>query len=423
MAVAELLRQLLVEPSGHGKTALVVGRTHTHVRDQLVPIFEAILSNQDVRGRERGISANEYRLIRSAPMTLYLPFDCKVIFWSLEGGKSIKGLNVTHALVDEVTDMAERDFDDVFDRVGREGGPGRLWCMGNPGNKFHWFYKRFWKEYEEHGNRPENRAFCVALTYRDNPHTAHKWAEWEKLYSYSPIEKARKLDGLWINTDGMVFPGWDPDKHCFDRAKQSISLEWELYGGLDFGYKDPTAGLRVAKTKDGRFLVYSEYYEPATAEKQIPQHAAWFATSQFPGERLIEVFSDNHLDTVATYRREGLHSIHPVSKPAGSIVAGCALINQLLQAGLLLIARDCVNLIAEVETYEWNPRKDEPKKGFGDHALDALRYVLLELCKGTDVTILSPADVPLGPPVDEKRAVFAYEFDSFTGRMIPIYAN
>jgi Phage terminase large subunit len=154
-------------------------------------------------------------------MTISLPWGGTIIFWSLEGGDSVKGLNVTYALIDKVTDIAEQSFDDVFDRIGRQGAPGRMWVMRNPGNKFHWFYKRFWKEYEEHGNRPENGAYCVALTYRDNPHTESKWAHWEKFYGSSPIQKARKLDGLWINTDGMVFPGWDPDRHTFEHARRS----------------------------------------------------------------------------------------------------------------------------------------------------------------------------------------------------------
>lgn len=80
MACAEILRQLLVEEKGRGKTALVVGRTHSHVRDQLMPIFEQILSNRDKRGKENGIAQNEYRVVRAAPMVIHLPFGP---FWAM----------------------------------------------------------------------------------------------------------------------------------------------------------------------------------------------------------------------------------------------------------------------------------------------------------------------------------------------------
>jgi hypothetical protein len=60
MAVAELLHHLLCTPEGIGKTALVVGRTHSHVKNQLLPIFRAILSMRDGRGKEVGVGESNY---------------------------------------------------------------------------------------------------------------------------------------------------------------------------------------------------------------------------------------------------------------------------------------------------------------------------------------------------------------------------
>jgi hypothetical protein len=133
MACAELLRHLLCTEEGRGKSAIVVSRTHTHTRDRMVRIFQAILDNK-VKGQQKGIALNEYKLLRSAPMQILLPFGGKITFWSLESGYAIKGLNVTYALIDEITDMDQKDFDDCFDRIGREGIPGGMWLAGNPTN-------------------------------------------------------------------------------------------------------------------------------------------------------------------------------------------------------------------------------------------------------------------------------------------------
>jgi hypothetical protein len=69
MACAELLRHLLCTEEGRGKSAIVVSHTHTHTRDQMVPIFQAILDNK-VKGQQKGIALNEYKLLRSAPMQI-----------------------------------------------------------------------------------------------------------------------------------------------------------------------------------------------------------------------------------------------------------------------------------------------------------------------------------------------------------------
>lgn len=84
MALADVLKSLLAAPEGIGKTALVVGRTHTHVKNQLVPIFDKILSKKDARGKEIGVGQSAYSVTKSAPMTMKLPFGSKIIFWSLE---------------------------------------------------------------------------------------------------------------------------------------------------------------------------------------------------------------------------------------------------------------------------------------------------------------------------------------------------
>jgi hypothetical protein len=126
----------------------------------------------------------------------------------------------------------------------------------------------------------------------------------------------------------------------FERNKVNISESWPCVGGLDFGYRDPTAGLRIARAPDDTFYVYAEYYVQGSDDIHIPQHVDWFRNALWSGENpLGESYSDTHHDTVATYKREGLFNIHPVAKHAGSVVAGIALINQLMSTGRILISR------------------------------------------------------------------------------------
>lgn len=409
--IAELLSHLLENPAGRGRKALVIARTHDHAKKQILKIIRVILTTaRTSKGRPAGFQeGRDFKVNLASPITVSLPFGSEITIWSVEGGKSIKGLNVSYLAVDEVTDFEEEYFDDACNRAAREVipnsnpiayYPGRIWAVGNPKNKYHWLYKRWFEAYEAAGDT--NTIPGVHVLYIgtfDNPANEANREMLEQSVS-SPLDRQRRLEGRFVNQDGLCLSSWDADTHTFDRKTTTIAPDWQCFGGLDFGEKDPTALVRVARDKEGRLWVYHEYYE---RQKTISQHCKAILRPNFPGEKLRKIYSDTHLETVSTYRENGVTNIEPVKKGPGSVVAGIAILNQLLQDGKLRIATDCKNLITEIETYEWKSTsaKEVPKPGYGDHCIDALRYLATSLQQRGSSVILSTAMMP------KKRAVIA----------------
>jgi phage terminase large subunit len=71
-----------------------------------------------------------------------------------------------------------------------------------------------------------------------------------------------------------------------------------------------------------------------------------------------------------------------VTKGKDSIKSGIDRIRELFKANKLHIHKSCINLISELETYSYPDKKDdhnEQEKPIkeNDHALDALRYVIM----------------------------------------------
>ena len=75
-------------------------------------------------------------------------------------------------------------------------------------------------------------------------------------------------------------------------------------------------------------------------------------------------------------RRRGLHTIDANNE----VLDGITVMTSEMKKGNLFVCKECKNMIREIESYSWDPRKakigiDEPIKR-DDHAVDALRYCI-----------------------------------------------
>ena len=373
-ACFEILRHLLDNPMFVGKKALVVGLTASHCREQLIPEFKKILTYERKPGQNAGyVEGKDYIITYSPTLKITLPRGSEIIFKSLEAGSNLAGFNVAIAFADEIDKVQLDTWNEVQNRV-RDTAGGFTIGTCNPSNKSHWLYERYFQFFDEHGVPPDG-TWLEYLTMYDNPAIKHKWADYEKQYGYSNLERERALMGRFVSMQGCVYNGFDRERHTKERDQINIGTEWEVNAGVDFGFKDPTACLWVARTPENKFVVFREHYE---AEKTISYHAG-IIKSGTNGQikKPAKIYSDHYSETVQTYREHGV-DLTLADKGKGSIYQGISLIAQLLADDRLLITRNCTSLIREFETYQYNPRTNEPLDK-NNHALDALRYVLTEM--------------------------------------------
>ena len=171
-------------------------------------------------------------------------------------------------------------------------------------------------------------------------------------------------------TQGLVYKEFNRIQHLYDNLP-IIGLK--RVAGVDFGFRNPAAVLDI-RTNGEKFFVEDEWYKRERTDLQI---AEYIKASNFE-----EVYPDPESPgAIEELKRKNIN-IREVVKGKDSIQAGIKRIKELLISNRLKINSRCVNLISEFEMYSYDDEKAEhnqeekPIKA-NDHALDALRYVVM----------------------------------------------
>lgn len=169
--------------------------------------------------------------------------------------------------------------------------------------------------------------------------------------------------------EGLVYKEFDRNKHVFDDLTPRKSTV-EYLAGVDFGFTNPTAILKIQRDSDNHYWVESEWYKSGKTNSQVIEYCKTLNCNLFypdPAEP----------DRIKEMQDAGLN-VREVSK---DIPKGVDSVRELFKQGRLHIHKDCQNLINELETYRFQEKKEDanaPEKPIkeNDHACDALRYAL-----------------------------------------------
>ena len=175
-------------------------------------------------------------------------------------------------------------------------------------------------------------------------------------------------------TKGLIYKEFDRLKHVFIFLPDTKFVN--TLGAVDFGYTNPFALLIVLKDGDNNYYVREEQYETGKTDEEIARRCKsyedverWYADPEAPAA--IEVMRRLHL------------RIKEVKKGKDSVRNGISKVRNLFKQKKLFIHKSCKNLLWELETYQYREPtiegherlREEPLKE-GDHAVDALRYLI-----------------------------------------------
>lgn len=186
--------------------------------------------------------------------------------------------------------------------------------------------------------------------------------------------------------DDLVLPEFRRDIHVADFPPPDSSARIEWIAGMDFGFRAPTVALTAFVDEDGVARVVDER---VARETTLDAHAqalldgrwprpAWVGVDPAGRQRSMQtgvsaITALRKAGLVVRDRRlsvqEGLRSLRVRLAPAAGSVS-------------LFIHPRCKRLIDALETYKYpkdKPWSDEPLKDGADHAVDALRYMLVNL--------------------------------------------
>lgn len=215
------------------------------------------------------------------------------------------------------------------------------------------------------GVNNDPRTYHFVTTYRDNPFLEQTIIdEIESLrFKNKSLWQVYGL-GLQAAIEGLIFPNVE----IVDEIPAYVR---KRYRGMDFGFHpDPTAMVDVWIHGDELYvdeLCYRTEMLSRDIINELRSHDGRIETiCESADPRLIE----------EVYR--GGCNVHKVIKYPGSVEAGIL----KMQEFKIRITSRSVNAIKEFRNYVWAQDKEGrwlniPAKGFGDHIIDSVRYVIL----------------------------------------------
>ena len=236
----------------------------------------------------------------------------------------------------------------------------------NPVLKSHWIYKEFFADcWDESKNvYKDDRKLIVKTTYKDNKFlTADDIYELEHEtdeYFYNVYTL-----GNWGILGNVIFKNWS----TADLSGMIASFD-NIHNGLDFGYTNPNAFLRVhVSEKSKTIYVFKELCKRGqTYDSLINDLKAIIGN---------EVVTCDNEDSRGVFmlRSGGINAV-AAKKGADSVINGIT----WLQGYKIVIDVTCQEFINEIQQYHWQEDKEgnvieKPVKK-NDHLMDALRYAV-----------------------------------------------
>jgi PBSX family phage terminase large subunit len=297
----------------------------------------------------------------------------------------ILGDEYLHIFINEATQVSWDTVTKVLTRLSQNlpGAVRKLILDCNPKGPRHWLHQAGVQrcapsaDLREARPLPDAAAWArLAWTPYDNPYLPEDTIA--TLEALPGIMRRRMLLGEWCNNEGAVYEMFDPDRHCFEELPPG-SEGWRRFRAIDFGFTNPFCCLWGALDGDGRLWIYRELYQAGAQIDELTER--------------IRAAEDGHFATVADPADPGAreylaaHGVHNDEAKKDVYIGIQAVQQRFMPAGdgrpRLYIASGCVNTIAELYDYSWEePRegrnaKEEPRKD-RDHAMDALRYMVME---------------------------------------------
>lgn len=304
---------------------------------------------------------------------LEITINCKgggtsnILLRGWEAVETLRGQKFDFVVIDEIASMRNwlNNWQEVI-RPTLTDTKGQALFISTPKG-----FNHFYELYNLENTDSDYKSFHFSS--HDNPHLPPD--ELEKARQELTEDRfAQEYLADFRKTEGLVYKEFDRTKHIYSSDEKLPNyIKFGVVNtavGVDFGYTNPTAILKVQQDGDAKYFVSEEFYKTNKTTLEIVEVARSFNGNYYypdPAEP----------DRIAELKRAGLN-IMEVSK---DVEAGIQAVRDLFKAGRLFINANCVNLIWELETYSYPEKKpghneyEAPIKE-NDHALDALRYVL-----------------------------------------------
>ena len=304
--------------------------------------------------------------VNKTDMTIDLPNGSSFMFKGLDDPEKIKSIaGITDIWIEEASELTPEDFRQLDLRLrGQWKHQKQIILTYNPISATHWLKKEF-------HDQKRSDLTLLKTTYKDNKFLDDDYIKTleslkDKDYTYYMIYAL----GEWGVLGNLVYTNY-----IIEDIPQDPSMYGSTYTGLDFGFNDPTACLRIG-LKDQEVYVFDELYQSGLTNTELIKLLHGFA----PKNELIT--ADNAEPARITEIRRAGFTIQPMTKGKDSIVFGV----DWLKRRKIHIHPSCINTINEIQSYKYQEDRDgnvlEKPVDFNDHAMASLRYGTSPLWRG-----------------------------------------
>jgi phage terminase large subunit len=204
--------------------------------------------------------------------------------------------------------------------------------------------------------------------------------------AYTGNFSRQELYGEFVAFEGLVYPMFSRDVHVQVRGRKEMP---RFLFGEDEGYTNPSVLLDIGLDSDGRYHIFREWYRRGQLQDAVVAANKAWCDEIHPGGVVVDASAAG---LIASLRDAGV----PAVAHKGRVLDGIGKVQNALaiqadKRPRLTVDPGCVQTIAEFESYVWKEGKDEPEKQ-GDHAMDALRYVIDEAEGGGVEVVANPFD-------------------------------
>ena len=300
--------------------------------------------------------------------------------------KTIRGMTVRGAYVDEITTIPEEFFTQLLGRMRVRGA--KLFGSTNPDNPAHWFKVKFLDRIGPGEDQLKNWRHWKFLM-GDNPSLPPGYEE-ARRQEFTGLWFKRFIEGEWVAAEGAVFPMWDPDKHVVPWGELP-HMSRLLCVGLDYGTNNPTAALMLGLSRelDERGNLERERLYLIDEWGTLKGHGlddvelsrrfrAWLDEKHLPKQHLDPEWTIADPSAASFKVRLHMDGINNLVNADNDVEYGLKTMASLIANGNLLVSDRCKGFITEIAGYAWDEKKalegkDLPVK-VADHYMDAARY-------------------------------------------------
>lgn len=319
-----------------------------------------------------------------------------IFFRQLEEPDKLRSLNLNGFYIDESCQTTEEAFLLLQGRLRGKHVRKGLLTTNSAGHDWGW---RYFVHQDLFTDEKTKQLFLnIKAPSTENVHLPADYVQ-TALSTWSEERVRREILADENIFEGAVYPEFRQDIHVVKPF--AIPKEWTKIVGADHGFRNPSCWVWGAVDFDGNIYIYREFYQ---REWLIQEIVKGNSRTQEPGvlslqgkEKIEACYMDPSVRATRgqtgisdweTYL-EHLPSDFPLIGANNDVTAGIDRVKTYLKQHpiskkpRLYVFDTCKNLINEFLAYKWEERqasskndKESPRK-FNDHAMDALRYLIM----------------------------------------------